>query len=86
MTDHSSRIARLSVYIQVLQELDKDGKWQHSPLLRAYLRDHYCLSLKQADELEIFLAGEVDHVEANFKHKQIELFKVEEVGTGLNLD
>lgn len=86
MINHSDRIARLSVYIQVLRELTPDGPWQHNPLLLAYLRNHYGLSLSQADELEIYLAGELTQAEAQFKYKQIELFEVEKIGTGLNLD
>lgn len=74
--NHSDRIARLSVLIQVLQELDPDGAWQHAPLLLAYLRDHYCLHLSQAEQLEIYLAEQLEHAEANFSYQQIELFEV----------
>lgn len=71
MTDHSSLIARLHVNIQLLQEWNPDGPWQHNPLLLAYLRDRYCLKLSQAEELDMFLQSEVHNCEVNHRYKQL---------------
>jgi hypothetical protein len=75
MTDHSDFIALLAVRIQILQELDPEGPWQHNPYLLAYLRNRYSLSLSQAQELEIFLGKEVEAAAASKKYKQLDLLE-----------
>lgn len=75
--DHSPLIARLSVNIELLREWNPDGQWQHNPLLLAYLRDHYCLTLSQANALDLYLHSQVQECEINRKYKQVELFKIE---------
>ena len=75
MTDHSPLIARLHVNIQVLQEWTPDGEWQHNPLLLAYLRDRYCLSMKQAEQLDLYLASQVEEATANHRYKQLDFFQ-----------
>lgn len=77
MTDHSNLISKLHVYIQLLQEWNPEGQWQHNHILLAYLRNPYSLSMAQVTELEIYLAKEVEQNEANFKYKQPTLFDIE---------
>lgn len=80
MTNHSNTIARLSVLLQVVRELDPDGAWQHEPLVLAYLRNHYSLTVKQVGELEIYLSQQLEHAEAAFKYKQITIFEIPKEG------
>lgn len=75
MSNHSPLIGRLRANIELLRELNPEGGWQHSPLLQAYLRDHYCLQLSQADELDIYLGTELEQATANQKYKQLPLFQ-----------
>ncbi len=70
MIDHSEMIARLHVNIQILQEWNPEGEWQHNPLLLAYLRDRYSLKLSQAEALDLYLLSQVQDCEVNHKYKQ----------------
>ena len=71
IVDHSVLIARLSVNIEILQEWHPDGEWRHYPLLLAYQRDHYCLSLSQAEQLDMYLSTQVQSETANQRYKQL---------------
>lgn len=75
--DHSQLIARLSINIELLQEWNPEGQWQHNPLLLAYLRNHYSLLLTQATELDLYLIQQVRDCEVNHKYKQQTLFDLE---------
>lgn len=72
--DHSSLIARLQVNVELLKEWEPQGEWQHNPLLLAYQRDHYCLSLSQAEQLDIYLGMQVELSQANQRYKQLGMF------------
>lgn len=75
VTDYSPLIGRLRANIEILNELNPDGTWKHSPLLQAYLRDHYCLTLSQADELDIYLGIQLESETANQRYKQLNVFQ-----------
>lgn len=77
MSDHSSLLARLSANIEILRELDPLGKWQHSPILLAYLREPYSLKLSQANELDMLLTEAVKECEISKKYLQLSLLEGE---------
>jgi hypothetical protein len=59
--------------MQILDEWIPDGTWKHSPLLRAYLADHYCLQMRQVEELDIYLSQQVESEAANQRYKQLSI-------------
>ncbi len=62
MTDHSSAIAGLRAYLEVVSDLEPEGEWQHNPLVQKYQRSHYSLTHGEVKDLQSFLLKELQRI------------------------
>lgn len=71
--DHSDRLARVQVLLQILTDREPSGDWQQHSLVKKWQKSSYAVTYKQFLELERFLEGERQRVTAP-KFEQISLF------------
>lgn len=74
MTNLIDPLSRISANLSVLLELDAQGDWQHSPLVRIYREGTYDLTDAQVIQLDHLLGAAVHNLQFAKPYKQIELF------------